>query len=107
MTQNEIFAKNLNKYLDLRGERQLDLASAIGVSQAAVSGWCSGAKVPKMDRIAKICSHFGCEFVDLLGEQNPTDDKHFLFLYEQLSAEGKEQAVDYICYMLQKERGKK
>jgi len=105
MTQTEIFAQNLNKYLEAREERQIDLANAVGVSQAAVSCWCSGVKMPKMDRIAQICAHFGCEFSDLLGEQNPTDDKHFLFLYEQLSAESKEKVVDYIAYMLHKERG--
>ena len=105
MTQTEIFSNNLNRFLKMRDERQTDFAKALGVSQSAISEWVAGHKMPKMNRVAQICAHFGCEFSDLLGEQNPTDDKHILFLYEQLSAEGKELVVDYIGYVLHRERG--
>ena len=55
---NKIIAKNISYYLESSGKTQLDLATYMGVSQASVSNWCKGIKIPRMDKIDKICSFF-------------------------------------------------
>jgi transcriptional regulator with XRE-family HTH domain len=45
----------------IRGKQitQADLAETIGVSQAAVSGWCNGA-MPKADQLFEMARYFNC-----------------------------------------------
>lgn len=51
---NEIFSKNLLRVIERRGMNQSELAEKMGVSDATVSYWLSGAKTPRMDRVAKL-----------------------------------------------------
>lgn len=51
---NEIFSKNLLSILERRGMNQTELAEKMGVSDAAVSYWLSGAKTPRMDKLVKL-----------------------------------------------------
>ena len=52
---NEIISRNLTYYLEKNGMTQLDLAERLGVSQAAVSNWCKGIKMPRMNKVDSIC----------------------------------------------------
>ena len=45
---------------------QAELAEYLGVSQAAVSSWISGAKTPRLNKVDSICSFFGCSRSDIL-----------------------------------------
>lgn len=65
------FGKNLRRLLSLKNISQLDLADAIGVSPAAVSQWCSGKVVPRMNKIDAICKFLGVERSDLLEDSSP------------------------------------
>lgn len=66
---NLTIAKNLNKYLDLNHMSQADLARIMNVSTATTSNWCKGIKLPRMDKIDKICSIFGISRSDLMDEK--------------------------------------
>lgn len=55
---NSIIAKNISKYLEIQSKTQSDLAEYIGVSQATVSNWCKGIKMPRMAKIDMICNFF-------------------------------------------------
>lgn len=66
LNQNRIIAENISFYLEKTGKTQRQLARFTGVSQAAVSGWCKGLKVPRMDKIDKICNFFRINRFQLL-----------------------------------------
>ena len=55
---NKIIAENLSYLMDKSGKTQFDLADYMGVSQATVSNWCKGIKLPRMDKIDRICDFF-------------------------------------------------
>lgn len=66
---NQLFAKNLNFFLNLNKKNQLDLAEYIGVSPASVSNWCKGLKLPRMDKVDLICRFFRIQRSDLLEDK--------------------------------------
>lgn len=66
---NSVIAKNLNYYLTQTGKTQIDLSLFMNVSQATISNWCKGSKMPRMDKIDKICSFFNISRSDLMEDQ--------------------------------------
>ena len=63
---NRIISENLNRLLEERNITQQELAEYIGVTQASVSNWCKGIKMPRMDKIDKICQYLDIERSDLM-----------------------------------------
>ena len=55
---NKIIAANLTLLLRMKNRTQLELAEYLGVTQATVSNWCNGIKMPRMDKIDRICDYF-------------------------------------------------
>lgn len=72
---NSIIANNITKYLELNNKTQLELAEYMQVSQATVSNWCKGLKMPRMSKIDMICAFFSIERSDLLNESSPANPK--------------------------------
>lgn len=72
---NSIIANNITKYLELNNKTQLELAEYMQVSQATVSNWCKGLKMPRMSKIDMICTFFSIERSDLLNESSPANPK--------------------------------
>lgn len=62
----KIFSKNLTRILEECGKTQKDLVNYIGVSSSTVSNWCTGQKLPRMDKIQSISLWLGVENSDLL-----------------------------------------
>lgn len=72
MSEKELYsiiAKNINRYMDLRNLKQTDIAEYMNCSQPTVSSWCNGAKLPRMDRIDKLCELFGITRSDLMEDK--------------------------------------
>lgn len=69
---NIIFSQNITHFLRLNDMTQNELADKMQVSTATVSNWCNGIKLPRMDKVDKMCSIFGCLRSDLM------EDKGFL-----------------------------
>ncbi len=67
----KIFSKNLSEVLERRGKSQKDLVDYIGVSSSTVSNWCTGQKLPRMDKIQSIASWLGVNSSDLLERKKP------------------------------------
>ena len=65
-----IFSKNLRRYLDMNGKTQADLCKYMGVSSAAVSDWCNGNKMPRVDKIQSICNWLHVGLDDMLTERD-------------------------------------
>lgn len=49
-------ASNLKRLMYERDMSQTELAEKLGVTQAAVSAWCSGIRMPKAEMIDMICN---------------------------------------------------
>lgn len=67
---NTVIAKNLNYFLNKTGKTQIDLSLFMDVSQATVSNWCKGLKMPRMDKIDKICLFFNINRSDLMEDKS-------------------------------------
>ena len=56
---NRIIADNITLLMRMKNRTQLELAEYLGVTQATVSNWCNGVKMPRMDKLDKICEFLG------------------------------------------------
>lgn len=74
---NILFAKNLNHYLQANDRTQLDLANHLGVSTSAVSAWCRGVKIPRMDKVDAMCKYFGIKRSDLMEDKSSKNDSYY------------------------------
>lgn len=103
---NDTVAKNLSHMLKLRGMTQFELASRMNVSTATISNWCNGVKLPRMDKIDKICAILQINRSDLI-EDKPTDDsssassqlipsvKKIIDIMQELNEEGQDKLLEY------------
>lgn len=62
----KIFSRNLTNILEQRNKSQKDLVDFIGVSSSTVSNWCTGQKLPRMDKVQSIAGWLGVNNSDLL-----------------------------------------
>lgn len=62
----EVFTRQLNHYLEYRGISQQYLCEHLDVSKSAVSSWCSGEKMPRMDKVEAIAALLGVSISDLV-----------------------------------------
>lgn len=69
---NTIFSNNLNYYLNENDKTQAELAKYVGVSTASVCNWCKGIKLPRMDKVDRMCDFFQIKRSDLMDEHSHT-----------------------------------
>lgn len=74
----KIFSKNLRYYMNLNNKKQSDLISDLGLSSSTVSNWCTGEKLPRMDKVQTLADYFGINKSDLLEEKNESDTSYYL-----------------------------
>ena len=72
-TMKKTCTDNLNRLLRVRGITQAELATYMEVSNTTVNNWVKGYKVPRMDKVDKLCSFFKIKRSELL-EQSPASD---------------------------------
>ncbi len=65
----EVFAKNLQYYIDIAGITQRELAQYVGVSAPTLNEWVKGKKYPRIDKIEKLAAYFGCLKSDLIEDK--------------------------------------
>ena len=63
------FGKSLKKHLDEKNKTQRDLADYMGVTEATVSCWVNGVKMPRMNKIDKICEYLNITRESLFGNE--------------------------------------
>lgn len=63
---NMRIATNLNRLMEHHNVTQLELAEYMNVSQATISNWCKGSKMPRMDKIDKLCQSFNVSRTELM-----------------------------------------
>ena len=70
----EILKINLNNLFETRKDlQQSHLAAFMGVSNTTVSNWVNGYKMPRMDKIDKICEFLDVPRSNLLDKKQTTD----------------------------------
>lgn len=106
----QIFAENLSNLLDLNNISQRDIAKILSVSSSTVSNWCTGQKIPRMDKIERIASYFGVTKSDLIEKKPATqegselnDEAANLFsIFTELSEEDQRELLTYAKYLTSK-----
>jgi len=93
--QYRIFANNLTRQLADHHKTQSDLAKHLDVSTAAVAYWCTGQKMPRMDKIQAICDFLYIKKTDLLDENN-SEDEQILVELHKMNPEIKKHLLEYI-----------
>ena len=81
---NNSFAQNLKFYLKQANRTQADLAEYMNVSTASISNWCTGNKIPRMDKVDKLCELFDINRSDLI-EDKDTEHKQSYYLNPETS----------------------
>jgi transcriptional regulator with XRE-family HTH domain len=69
----EVFSKNLQYFMRLKGISQKELAEVIGVSAPTLNEWIKGKKYPRIDKIEKLANYFKCLKSDLIEEKTPEE----------------------------------
>lgn len=70
----KIFSKNLNYYMELNRKSQSDLVNDLGFNKSAVSTWCNGTRLPRMDKVDILAKYFHIQRSDLIEEKSTRDD---------------------------------
>ena len=94
-----IFSNNLRFYMRKFNYNQMTLAEKLGVSNTTVSTWCLGEKMPRMDKIDKMCQLFQCNRSALVEEHSDAPHARRIPVYGNVIAgipmEAIENIIDY------------
>ncbi len=69
MSNKSVFAKNLQRQMDLHGKSRRDVCAALGFSYYTFSDWVNGKKYPRMDKVEMLADYFGILKSDLIEEK--------------------------------------
>lgn len=70
----KVFSTNLKRYMDLYGKSQIDLINDLGLNKSAVSTWCNGTRLPRMDKVNMLAEYFHCNRSDLIEEKDDSKE---------------------------------
>ena len=73
----EIFARNLQRYMDERGLSRIELSQAIDVPYSTLSEWLTAKKYPRIDKIEKLAFAFGIEKSNLIEDKPMLDENYY------------------------------
>lgn len=77
MTDKEIFAINLKRYMEASGKSRRDVCEALGFSYFTFSDWVNAKKMPRMDKVTKLAEYFGVLKSDLIEEKAEPNPPHY------------------------------
>lgn len=69
MTNKEIFARNLQSYMDANNKSRKDVCQALGFNYYTFTDWINAKKLPRMDKVQKLADYFGILKSDLIEEK--------------------------------------
>ncbi|MEE0929573.1 MAG: XRE family transcriptional regulator [Acutalibacteraceae bacterium] len=69
----EIFAKNLNYYMNINKKDRNDVARDLDLPYTTVTSWCKGEFYPRIDKIQLLANYFGIQKSDLVESKSKTD----------------------------------
>ncbi len=74
MDNKNIFAENLNYYMNLHEKSRRDVCEALGFSYYTFTDWVKGKKYPRMDKVEILADYFGILKSDLI-EKRTTEHR--------------------------------
>lgn len=72
----KIFSKNLKYYMNLNQKNQMDLMNDLHLSSSTVSNWCTGLKLPRMDKVQLLADYFHINKSDLIEDKANQPSTH-------------------------------
>lgn len=90
MNAREVFVRNLNHYMQIRGKDQADIVSTLGVSASTVSDWVKGKKYPRVDAMQRLADLLGVLMSDLTAESTDQNDIQLSDIQFALMSESKD-----------------
>ena len=69
----EIFSRNLIRYLKTSGKTQREVANAIGVTYGTFCDWTKCRAYPRMDKVQLLAEYFGIRKSDLVEDVNVSE----------------------------------
>ena len=105
MTDNELnlsIARAIQYYIKLNNMTQAELAEKLGVSAQAVTSWCKGDKIPRMDKVDKMCEMFDIKRSQLIDPKEPqtSDDvSKAMELYKKYQALSPDKQAEFQHYL--------
>lgn len=78
----KIFSKNLNYFMQLNGKTQTDLINDLGFNKSAVSTWCNGTRLPRMDKVDILAKYFSIKRSDLIESNKEKQNSTYYFSSE-------------------------
>ena len=72
----KIFSENLTRLLSKSDKTQLDLARQMGVAPSTVSSWCTGDKMPRMDKVEWMAEFFDVPTSVLIEPYSPSKERN-------------------------------
>ena len=85
MDKRQIFKRELPKFMEKAGMKQIDLAKALGMSKSTVHCWITGKAFPEIDTIQKIADVLGCQTDDLIMEEPKAETVKIMELLSYMS----------------------
>jgi len=70
MDNKDIFASNLQRYMELSGKSRNDISRALGISYYTITDWVKGKKYPRMDKVEMLANYFGIPKTYLIEERS-------------------------------------
>lgn len=64
--------------MELNGKTQIDLINDLGFNKSAVSTWCNGTRLPRMDKVDALAKYFGISRSDLIEEKAEIAESYYL-----------------------------
>lgn len=68
------FAKNLTYYMKKNRKKQMDLVNDLGFTKSAISSWCTGARLPRMEKLQVLAEYLGIEQSKLIEVNSEKND---------------------------------
>ena len=56
--------------MELNQKEQIDLINDLGFNKSAVSTWCNGTRLPRMDKVNALAEYFGINRSDLIEDKS-------------------------------------
>lgn len=118
----KLFSRKLNYYMSITGKTQTDIINDLGYNKSAVSTWCNGTRLPRMDKVDALAKYFGINRSDLIEDkEEPTEPSYYLnndakeiaqFLYDNpeykvlfdASKKVKKEDIEFVKQMLDRFR---
>lgn len=96
--QKRIFVKNLNKYIEESGKRQIEIAEALSISPQLLNTWTQGKAIPRMGKIQRLADYFGIHKSDLLEDHDSSPsatEQRLLAVFRKLDAADQDEVVRF------------